>query len=193
MKRLIIGLVIALASSQSASADGIRSPLGISQAEWNASETYRNFVCPQGTSRGEGVDMNYTTNRSDDFYFVTCEPTVIYVEPIRTITPVPTPTPVPTTAETSTATNSAPQPIQTVAPEATPTITPLAITDTATAVNTVAISTPVIKETVTVIETPTATTKTVTSILDEELDLTWDWDKIIAWIVAWFDSIWIRL
>jgi hypothetical protein len=193
MKRVIIGLVIALASAQSASADGIRSPLGMSQADWNASETYKNFVCPQGTSRGEGVDMNFTTNRSDDFYFVTCKPTVIYVEPIKTVTPVPLPVPASTKAETSTATSSAPQPVQTTTPKPTPIITPVAVTDTATAINTVETSTPIIKTTVTVIETPTVTTKTVTSILDEELDLTWDWDKILAWIIAWFDSIWIRL
>jgi hypothetical protein len=187
MKRVIIGLVIALASAQSASADGIRSPLGMSQADWNASETYKNFVCPQGTSSGEGVDMNFTTTRSDDFWFVECKPTPIYVEPIRTVTPVPA------KSETSTATISAPQQVQITTPEITPTITPVVVTDTATAVNKVETATPVMKETVTVIETATATTKTVTSILDEELDLTWDWDKILAWIIAWFDLIWIRL
>jgi hypothetical protein len=57
---------------------------------------------------------------------------------------------------------------------------------------------------VTVLETTTATTKVetatistvtpkVVSILDQELDLTWEWDKIIAWIVAWFDTFWLKL
>jgi hypothetical protein len=27
-------------------------------------------------------------------------------------------------------------------------------------------------------------------ILDEELDLNWGWEKILAWIIAWFDSFW---
>ncbi len=93
-------------------ADGIQSPRGISQSAWNASSTYQNFECPSGTSRGEGVDMNYTTDRSDDYWFVTCEPTVIYTQPI----PIPTPTvsdtptvtvtPTPTVTETSTVTST---------------------------------------------------------------------------------------
>lgn len=91
-------------------ADGIQSPRGISQSAWNASSTYQNFQCPSGTSRGEGVDMNYTTDRSDDYWFVNCEPIVIYTQPI----PIPTPTvsdtttvtitPTPTVTETSTVT-----------------------------------------------------------------------------------------
>jgi hypothetical protein len=166
MKRIIIGLVIALASAQTASANGIRSPLGVSQAEWNASETYKNFACPENTSRGEGVDMNFTATRSDDFYFVKCEAIVIR------------PTPV---IETITATAPTPVtqiPAQTPTQE-TPTVT--SKTDTVTVVTKV--------DTATVL----TDTKTVTSILDEELDLTWDWDKIMAWIVAWFEKIWIRL
>jgi hypothetical protein len=93
-------------------ADGIQSPRGISQSAWNSSSTYQNFQCPSGTSRGEGVDMNYTTDRSDDYWFVNCEPIVIYTQPI----PIPTPTvsdtptvtitPTPTVTETSTVTST---------------------------------------------------------------------------------------
>lgn len=47
------------------------------------------------------------------------------------------------------------------------------------------VSAPPIKETI----TATNETSTVFSILDEELDLTWEWEKIIAWIVAYFDKM----
>ena len=184
MKRIIIGLVIALASAQTASANGIRSPLGVSQAEWNASETYKNFACPENTSRGEGVDMNFTTTRSDDFYFVKCEAIVITPTPILLpiVTPIPKPTPTPI-AISETATVTVPTPVTQI-----PAQTPIQETTTITIkTDTVTV--------VTKVDTTTALTdtKTVTSILDEELDLTWDWDKIMAWIVAWFEKIWIRL
>ena len=79
----------------------IQSPQGLTQAQWNATDTYKNFNCPAGYGRGEGVDMNFTTSRADDFWFVSCEPRVVY-EP----TPIVTPTPVPTQIETSTATTT---------------------------------------------------------------------------------------
>lgn len=97
-------------------ADGIQSPRGISQSAWNASSTYQSFQCPSGTSRGEGVDMNYTTDRSDDFYFVTCDPIVIYTPPTvttsptvsdtPTVTTTPTVSPTPTVTETTTVTST---------------------------------------------------------------------------------------
>lgn len=43
------------------------------------------------------------------------------------------------------------------------------------------------------VDTNTAILETATSLLDEELDLTWDWEKILAWIVAWFEKIWVKL
>jgi hypothetical protein len=186
MKRVIIGLVIALASAQSANADGIRSPLGISQAEWNASETYKNFVCPQNTSRGEGVDMNFTTTQSDDFWFVNCNPIIqiaprpVHVEQFPSPTLVVTPITTPTQTETTTATNpveSSTQPmIQTSTP--TPTVAPKSVdTPTATVVDT--------ETTIKKIETVT-----VKSILDEELDYTWEWEKIWEWIIAFLDRYW---
>jgi hypothetical protein len=192
MIRKIIGLTIAsLAITPIAYAHDLRSPLGISQAEWNASATYQNFQCPAGTSRGEGVDMNFTTTRSDDFWFVKCNPTPVYVAPIP-VAPTPSVlTPV-IPSDTATATTPAPQPVQsatTPAPQpvqsATPTLTPAPIViDTSTASTAPSITT-------VVTDTPTAVVKT--SILDEELNFTWDWEKILEWIIAWFEKIWIKL
>jgi hypothetical protein len=44
-------------------------------------------------------------------------------------------------------------------------------------------------------DTTTATVETLTAtitanILDQEPDETWDWDKIIAWVTAWFEKWW---
>jgi hypothetical protein len=38
--------------------------------------------------------------------------------------------------------------------------------------------------------TATVETATATTLLDQELDLTWDWDKVLAWITAWFEKWW---
>lgn len=56
----------------------IESPRGITQSEWSNSNTYKNFVCPADYWRGEGVDMNFTSDKTDDFWFVKCEPIVIF-------------------------------------------------------------------------------------------------------------------
>jgi hypothetical protein len=123
MKRVIIGLVLAVATAQTANAFDLQSPRGISQSEWNASSEYQNFQCPANSARGEGVDMNFTTNRADDFYFVTCTPrqipttveiadtitavTVITTQPITPVEPNPVPVaptnPKTITVETTTA------------------------------------------------------------------------------------------
>jgi hypothetical protein len=55
----------------------IASPFGLTQAQWNAMDEYKNFTCPDGYSRGEGVDSNYTATRADDFWFISCTPNVI--------------------------------------------------------------------------------------------------------------------
>jgi hypothetical protein len=42
-------------------------------------------------------------------------------------------------------------------------------------------------------DTATATTETATAtidILDQEPDETWDWEKVLAWISAWFERWW---
>ena len=115
MKAKIITAVIGLTVTTIVPvyADGIQSPRGISQSAWNASAAYQNFQCPDGTSRGEGVDMNYTTDRSDDYYFVTCDP-IIYIPttpsfsyPTPTVTETATATTVVTTPVTNTETTTA--------------------------------------------------------------------------------------
>jgi hypothetical protein len=70
----------------------IQSPVGLTQAQWNATDTYKNFTCPNGFGRGEGVDMNYTTTQTDDVWYVTCEPYEIFppfIMPTVSTTPVP--------------------------------------------------------------------------------------------------------
>jgi hypothetical protein len=111
MKRKAILVIAIMMIMPGANAAGIRSANGQSQSAWNATPEYQNFQCPAGTARGEGVDMNFTTDRSDDYYFVEC----------TTIT-TPAPAIAPTITETST--------VQAV----TPTVTTITDTRTATVV-----------------------------------------------------------
>ena len=78
------------------------SPPGISQSAWNATPDYQAFQCPAGTLRGEGVDMNFTADRSDDRYFVTCETR----DPAPTPSPTPTPSPSPSPSSSSSTSSS---------------------------------------------------------------------------------------
>ena len=48
------------------------SQVGMSQAEWEASDTFKSFTCPDNASMGMGVDLNFTTNKNDDTWFVYC-------------------------------------------------------------------------------------------------------------------------
>ncbi len=106
----------------------IQSPLGLTQEQWNATDTYKNFNCPAGYGRGEGVDMNFTSTRADDYWFVSCSPReVSEPTPIYTTTPSPVSSTTPTRTETSTATVT-----PTVAPTSSATTT-TAVTDTTTA------------------------------------------------------------
>lgn len=110
MKKVIFGIILALVPTVALANDSIYSPRGISQSAWQTSAEYLTFQCPDGFGRSEGIDMNFTTDRSDDFYFVTC--TEIVPFPTQTITQSDTPTatvsptPAPTTSDTSTATSS---------------------------------------------------------------------------------------
>jgi hypothetical protein len=128
VKRVIIGLFLSLATTQTASAFDLESPRGISQNEWNKSSEYQNFQCPTNTARGEGVDMNFTTNRADDFYYVTCTPIQVptKIEIVETITAVAVITPQPfLLIETKTVTDTPTTVIDTAT----------ALSDTSTAVN----------------------------------------------------------
>ena len=157
--KVIIGLVLALASSP-AYASGIRSANGQSQSDWQATSEFQNFKCPEGTRNGFGVNMNFTETKSDDYYYIECNPIQVYV-PLT-----------PTLVETNTVTITPTQSTQ-----STPKSTTASKIDTATVAT----------------DTTTAIIDKPKSILDEELDLTWDWEKILAWIIAWFDAWWIKL
>jgi len=199
MKRLIIGLVIALASAQTASADvyvkvdaqgnAIGGAIMCDAATCGAGSSYSQATLGPGERyvlQGVGVHYgigNNNPNTEVKHEAATNEWVISTTQPAPVAQPS-APAPEPTvTVQRFTVITPEPTP---VAP--TPIQTPK--TDTAT------VTTKIDTATVTT-ETTTATvlsdTATVTSILDEELDLTWDWDKIIAWIVAWFEKIWIRL
>lgn len=137
MKAKVITAIIGLTVTTivPAYANGIESPRGISQSAWNASSTYQNFQCPDGTSRGEGVDMNYTTDRSDDYYFVTCNPIVIYIPttptfayPTSTVSETSTVTTVVTTPVTNTETITATVDTSTTTSSTTNTVTTSTLT-----------------------------------------------------------------
>jgi hypothetical protein len=117
MKKILSALVFSLvvvgfAPATAATVSRLDSAPGQSQSDWEATDAYKAFTCPEGTLRGGGVDLNFTTDRSDDKYFVTCD------EPSPTNTPAPdsskvtipsvtetvtapTPTPTPTASSTS--------------------------------------------------------------------------------------------
>ena len=119
MKKIISALVFSLvvvgfAPATAATVSRLDSAPGQSQSDWEATDAYKAFTCPEGTLRGGGVDLNFTTDRSDDKYFVTCdEPspvstptpdssTVTSPSVTETVTaPTPTPTPTPTASSTS--------------------------------------------------------------------------------------------
>jgi hypothetical protein len=78
MKKIISALVFSLlavgvAPAHAATVSRLESAPGQSQSDWEATDAYKAFVCPEGTLRGGGVDLNFTTDRSDDKYFVTCD------------------------------------------------------------------------------------------------------------------------
>jgi hypothetical protein len=110
MKRTTVAAILVLATispvAQANQVARIQSAPGQSQSDWTASAEYQSFQCPTGTDRGEGVDMNFTTNRSDDYYFAYCyeRPApvpIIIPTPAPTSSPAPTPIPI---VETATAT-----------------------------------------------------------------------------------------
>jgi hypothetical protein len=78
MKKILSALVFSLvvvgfAPATAATVSRLDSAPGQSQSDWEATDAYKAFTCPEGTLRGGGVDLNFTTDRSDDKYFVTCD------------------------------------------------------------------------------------------------------------------------
>ena len=102
----LLASMISVAPAYSATISRIESAPGQSQSDWEASDAYKAFLCPDGTLRGIGVDLNFTTDRGDDKQFVTCDEA-----PIRV-------------SESSTAPSSTPAPESSTAPSASPTATP---------------------------------------------------------------------
>jgi hypothetical protein len=158
---VIANLLWVVPTAQANEVARIQSAPGQSQAAWNATAEYQAFQCPTGTARGEGVDMNFTTNRSDDYYFAYCTE---IVQP--TPRPILTPEPI-STSDTATATAVTPTPTPT-----TPSSEPAASTSTSTSVVTET-------STATSSATPSATT---TAAFDYQAFL----QMFIAWFQSWF-------
>jgi hypothetical protein len=197
MKRLIIGLVIALASMQTANADvyvkvdaqgnAIGGAIMCDAATCGAGSQYSQLTLGPGERyvlQGVGVHHGIGNNNpgtdvkheaaTNEWVISTTQPAPV----AQPSAPAPEPT---VTVQRFTVITPEPAPVA-------PTPIQIPTTDTTT------VTTKIDTATVTT-ETPTAVmdTATATSFLDEELDLNWDWDKILAWIVAWFEKIWIRL
>ncbi len=171
---VIANLLWAAPVAQAREVARIQSAPGQSQASWNASAQYQAFQCPTGTARGEGVDMNYTSTRSDDFHYAIC---VELWQPAPTPVPTPSPTPSPTPqSETATVTVAPSTTVVTAIPTPTAEPTPLAVStpsDTPTATSTL---------TATQSESATVASTTTAPAFDYQAFL----QMFIAWFQTWF-------
>ena len=50
----------------------IQSTPGVTQSQWESTDTYKNWSCPANSGRAMGVDLNFTTTNSDDYWFNYC-------------------------------------------------------------------------------------------------------------------------
>lgn len=197
MKRIIIGLVIALASAQSASADvyvkvdaqgnAVGGAIMCDAATCGEGSVYSKLTLGPGERyvlQGVGVHHGIGNNNpgtdvkheaaTNEWVISTTQPAPV----AQPSAPAPEPT---VTVQRFTVITPEPTPVVQV-----PVQSPL--TDTATVTTKVDTATITTETTTAVVDTATAT-----SFLDEELDLNWDWDKILAWIIAYFDKIWAKL
>ena len=163
MKRVMIGLVIALASTQTASADPTLYCQGMvcSTTPPDPSK-FANFDVKN--DKGEVVSSIWSHVDHAPAQTTVADPICASCQIVKQPEPMPV-IPVINEQETTTVRLN---------------VTNVTVLETTTATSKV--------ETATVL---TITPKVI-SILDEELDLTWEWDKVIAWIVAWFDTFWIK-
>lgn len=204
MKRIIIGLVIALASAQTASADvyvkvdaqgnAIGGAIMCDAATCGEGSVYSQLTLGPGERyvlQGVGVHHGIGNNNPN---------TTVKHEAATNEWVVSTTPPAPVAQPSAPAPEPTVQRFTLITPEPAPVVqVPIQIptTDTATVTTKVDTATVTTETATAVIKTDTATavidTPTATSFLDEELDLTWDWDKILDWIIAWFERIWIRL
>ena len=153
MKKVIflLALLLGIAPAQAGEISRVTSQRGVTQAQWEATDLYKSFTCPEGTGRGIGVDMNFTTDQSDDTWFATCN-TIEVIAP-RPIIDTPTVT----------------VPVVTPIVE-TITVTPVAAVETITAqvvqsVQPTTNQSSSINATVSTAPTPTPVVETTTSVL----------------------------
>lgn len=193
MKRIIIGLVIALASAQSASADvyvkvdaqgnAVGGAIMCDAATCGEGSVYSKLTLGPGERyvlQGVGVHHGIGNNNpgTDVKHEATTNEWVVSTTPPVAQPSAPAPEP---TVQRFTVITPEPTPVVQV-----PVQPP--VTDTATVTTKIDTATITTETTTAVVDTAT-----VTSFLDEELDLNWDWDKILAWIIAYFDKIWAKL
>jgi hypothetical protein len=50
----------------------ITSAPGVTQSEWEQSSVYKGHICPSGSGKASGVDLNFTISQNDDKRFVYC-------------------------------------------------------------------------------------------------------------------------
>jgi len=141
---IVVGLFFALITVANAQAEEItsmiRSEAGEAQSSFVARNSFKSFFCEAGTTRVDGVDLNFTSTSSDDVYFAYCVKT--------NLQPAPVITPIVPVVDTTTATATA------VATPAVVVVEPQKIET--------AISAPVVAQQAQPVETKTATIETAT-------------------------------
>jgi hypothetical protein len=50
----------------------VTSASGLKQSEWEQTSVYKALICPSGSGRAGGVDLNFTVSQSDDRWFAYC-------------------------------------------------------------------------------------------------------------------------
>ena len=50
----------------------VTSASGLKQSEWEQTSVYKALICPAGSGRAGGVDLNFTVSQSDDRWFAYC-------------------------------------------------------------------------------------------------------------------------
>jgi hypothetical protein len=109
----------------------ISSPPGITQADWEASSTYttwRTTHCAEGSGMGTEINLNFTTDRSDDVWSAYCIKTwqaAPIVAPSESSTVQVPSSPTPTETTTAPVNSETSTPVPTPTPSVTPTPTPV--------------------------------------------------------------------
>lgn len=102
----------------------------------------------------------------------------------------------PVTVQTFKTVEEVTQPVSQSTPTPTPTVAPIVDSITVTTETmTATVQTETTTASVTVAETVTVVTETttvITSILDETLDMSWEWEKILAWFIAFVEEMYAR-